>query len=68
MKMMAAEPAITQLIGTSHSIREASPDCPALSARTFLSPVRNAERIVGSVRSKVINPAAATAPAAIGRM
>jgi hypothetical protein len=33
-----------------------------------LSPARKAEIIVGKVRSSVIKPAAATAPAAIGLM
>ena len=69
-RMITAEPAITQLMGMSRSMRLASLLAGALfpSARTSFRPARRAEMIVGIVRIKVINPAAATAPAAIGRM
>ena len=55
-------------IEISSSIRlAAAPDSP-LCERISLNPDRSAEIIVGIVRIKVINPAAATAPAPIGRM
>ncbi len=68
MTMMTMEPKMTQRMGTSRSMRLEAVDCPASSVRTSFNPARSAEKIVGNVRSKVINPAAATAPAPIGRM
>ena len=41
---------------------------PSLCERTSFKPARSAEMIVGSVRHSVMSPAAATAPAPIGRM
>ena len=67
--IITAEPATTQLMGMSRSMRLAALDVvPAPSARTSLRPARKAEMMVGIVRIRVINPAAATAPAAIGRI
>ena len=68
MATITADPMTTQRIGMSRSVRRE----PALSAvpstRTSFIPARRAETIVGKVRSKVIKPAAATAPAPMGRM
>src|SRR6266849_10889382 len=79
--MMTIEPEMTQRIGTSRSVLNAgfvstnpapprleAVDWPAPSARTSFNPARKAEMMVGRVRRKVINPAAETAPAPIGRM
>ncbi len=65
MAMITAEPTMTQRMGTSRSMRlvEAAP-----SVRTSFNPARKAEMMVGIVRRSVIKPAAATAPAPMGRM
>src|SRR6266576_1347481 len=57
-RMITAEPAITQLMGMSRSMRLASLLAGALfpSARTSFRPARRAEMIVGIVRIKVIHP------------
>jgi hypothetical protein len=60
---------ITHFIGTSRSVRLSNAALPfPPSARTSFNPAVSAEIIVGSVRNNVINPAAATAPAPIGRI
>src|SRR3984957_8738465 len=66
--IMTSEPTTTQRSGMSRSMRLIAVDSPAPSARTSLRPARRAVKIVGSVRQRVIRPAAATAPAPIGRM
>jgi hypothetical protein len=68
MAMITMEPTMTQRMGTSPSIRLEAVDSPAPSARTSFKPARSAEMMVGKVRSRVISPAAATAPAPMGRM
>ena len=68
MAMMTTEPTTTVRMGMSRSMRLEAEDWPAPSARTSFRPARRAEMIVGRVRSSVISPAAATAPAPIGRM
>ena len=65
---ITSDPISTVRSEISRSSRLFSAASPAPSARTSFNPARNAEIIVGSVRSSVINPAAATAPAPIGRM
>src|SRR5580692_8308144 len=68
MATMTIDPPTTHRMGTSQSMRLEELDWLLLSARTSFSPARSAEMIVGIVRSRVISPEAATAPAPIGRM
>ena len=74
MATITRDPRTTARMGMSRSIRlvrlagPAALDSPAPSARTSFNPARRAEMIVGIVRSSVISPAAATAPAPMGRM
>ena len=62
----ATDPPITTLIGKSSSVRNTA--VLAAPPRIFLIPELSAPTMVGIVFSSVINPAAATAPAPIGRM
>ena len=72
----SAEPPSTTDIGRSCSVRTGfaltslapAPAPLALLARRDRTPSASAEMIVGAVRSSVINPAVATAPAPIGRI
>ena len=64
---ITTDPTSTTRIERSRSVRLASDRFVFLS-RTSFSPARYAETIVGSVLISVINPAAATAPAPIGRI
>ena len=61
----SADPPITTLMGRSSSVRTAAAFAP-LPFRFFI-PERSALTIVGIVFSSVISPAAATAPAPMGR-
>ena len=67
MASSTAEPISTKRIGRSRSVRS-SAATPSLLFRMSSSPAVRADKIVGMVLIKVINPDAATAPAPIGRM
>ncbi len=60
-------PPITTLIGISFSVLSGFSAATPFFSPIFANPALNALTIVGAVRSSVINPLAATAPAPIGR-
>ena len=68
MAIITIEPRITVRMGISRSVRNAAAELPPPCVRASFNPERSAETIVGMVRSSVMSPAAATAPAPIGRM
>ncbi len=67
MATISKDPKTTTLIDRSSSVRSGF-FCSAAPGRICLEARDQRAPIVGSVFSSVINPAAATAPAPIGRM
>ena len=68
MATITSEPKTTTLMGRSRLTRSAAAAPAARWACKSLSPARSADQIVGIVLASVIKPAAATAPAPMGRM
>ena len=64
----AAAPRTTNFMGKSCSMRLATRARPSRPAFISFNPVLSAAQMVGSVFARVITPAAATAPAPIGRI